>query len=389
MALSVLTLNCNGIRDASKRAGLVQWVRSLPVRPDIICLQEVHCSSVRECSSWFQSSGFGVVCSPGSVRSAGCVILFRDSLSVSDSWCDAEGRYLQCKFSFRGQSFRVCSLYVPNRNPARDSFLHDLQVKIDFSVPSLLCGDFNTVFDRALDRRGSDPSDTSRESTSALRGLFDACSVVDIFRYLHPSTPGYTWSKWNGTLASRIDLIPSQWVSSVSACSVVPCPFSDHCGVQASVTVPDSIPSGPGLWKLNTAVLKEAEYVRLISDFWQAWHRSVDNFSTLAKWWDAGKSHLKGLTIRYCKSRSAGGARDRSLLADLVAHLKTKVDAGSVSCGKRKSLRNRSTTTGEIEENHDKKARSHVKILSTRENLPRQVSMLFQRLPSVKKSTYP
>lgn len=334
MALSVLTLNCNGIRDASKRAGLLQWVRSLPVRPDIICLQEVHCSSVRECASWFQSSGFGVVCSPGSVRSAGCVILFRDSLSVSDSWCDAEGRYLQCEFFFRGQSFRVCSLYVPNRNPARDSFLRDLQVKIDFSVPSLLCGDFNTVFDRALDRRGSDPSDTSRESTSALRGLFDACSVVDIFRYLHPSTPGYTWSKWNGTLASRIDLvgIPSHWVSSVSACSVVPCPFSDHCGVLASVTVPDSIPSGPGLWKLNTAVLKEAEYVRLISDFWQAWHGSVDNFSTLAKWWDAGKSRLKGLTIRYCKSRSAGGARNRSLLADLVAHLKTKVDAGSVSC---------------------------------------------------------
>ena len=145
MALSVLTLTCNGIRDASKRAGLVQWVRSLPVRPDIICLQEVHCSSVRECSSWFQSSGFGVVCSPGLVRSAGCVILFRDSLSVSDSWCDAEGRYLQCEFSFRGQSFRMCSLYVPNRNPARDSFLRNLQVKIDFSVPSLLWGDFNTT----------------------------------------------------------------------------------------------------------------------------------------------------------------------------------------------------------------------------------------------------
>ena len=82
MALSVLSLNCNGIRDASKRAGLLHWVRSLPVRPDIICLQEVHCSSVQECSSWFQSSGFGVACSLGSVRSSGCAILFRDSLSV-------------------------------------------------------------------------------------------------------------------------------------------------------------------------------------------------------------------------------------------------------------------------------------------------------------------
>ena len=205
----------------------MQWVCSLPVRPDIICLQEVHCSSVQECSSWFQSLGFGVVCSPV------LCVLFRDCLSVSDSWCDAEGRYLQCQFSFRDQLFRVCCLYVPNGNPTRYPFLHDLQVKIDFSVPSLLCGDFSTVFDRALDRRGSDPSDTSRESTSALRGLFDACSVVDIFRYLHPSTPGFMWFKWNGALALRINLvgIPCQWVSFVSACSVVPCPFSDHCGV--------------------------------------------------------------------------------------------------------------------------------------------------------------
>ena len=52
-----------------------------------------------------------------------------------------------------------------------------------------------------MDRRGSDPSDSSRESTSALHGLFCVCCVVDIFRYLHPSTPGFTWTKWNGALA--------------------------------------------------------------------------------------------------------------------------------------------------------------------------------------------
>ena len=110
MALSVVTLNCNGIRDTSRRAGLLHWVRSLPMKPDIICLQEVHCSSVQECSSWFLSSGFGAVFSPGSVRSSGCDILFRPSLSLSGSWCDTEGRYLQCEFSFRisPSVFAVC-----------------------------------------------------------------------------------------------------------------------------------------------------------------------------------------------------------------------------------------------------------------------------------------
>ena len=110
MALSVISLNCNGIRDTSKRAGLLHWVRSLPVRPDIICLQEVHCSSVQECSSWFQSSGFGVVSSPGSVHSSGCAILFCPSLSLSGSWCDTEG--LTSNVSFLSgtspSAFAVC-----------------------------------------------------------------------------------------------------------------------------------------------------------------------------------------------------------------------------------------------------------------------------------------
>ena len=38
--LSIHFLNCNGIRDLSKRTGLTQWLRSLPVRVDVVCLQE-------------------------------------------------------------------------------------------------------------------------------------------------------------------------------------------------------------------------------------------------------------------------------------------------------------------------------------------------------------
>ena len=168
MALSILTLNCNGIRDQSKRVGLVQWLRSLPVGADIVCLQETHCLSSSECSSWFLSSGFSAVVSPGSSHSCGCIVLFRPSLSLVNSWCDVSGRYLQVEFSFFGSSFRVCCVYAPNRNPARDQFFGDLHSKIDPSIPTILCGDFNEVFDRSVDRAGSDPSVSSRDSSSFL-----------------------------------------------------------------------------------------------------------------------------------------------------------------------------------------------------------------------------
>ena len=92
MALSILTLNCNGIRDQSKRVGLVQWLRSLSVGADVVCLQETNCLSSSECSLWFRSSDFSAVVSPGSSHLCGCIVLFRPLLSLVNSWCDVSGR---------------------------------------------------------------------------------------------------------------------------------------------------------------------------------------------------------------------------------------------------------------------------------------------------------
>ena len=334
MALSILTLNCNGIRDQSKRAGLVQWLRSLPVGADIVCLQETHCLSSAECSSWFLSSGFSAVVSPGSSHSCGCIVLFRPSLSLVNSWCDVSGRYLQVEFSFFGKSFRVVCVYAPNRNPARDQFFDELHSRIDPSIPTVLCGDFNDVFDRSLDRAGGGLSTSSRDSSSSLKYLFEDCCVIDIWRYLHPSSSGFTWTRWDGSLASRIDLfgVPFSWVSSVSSCDIVPCPFSDHCGVFLSLSIPDAVPPGPGFWKLNTSVLNDPEYVALISDAWLSWRRSISRFPSLWKWWDAGKSLVKGLTIRFCSRKSSARSGLRDLLVCLIDHLKARVDLGSSSC---------------------------------------------------------
>ena len=194
---------------ADKHAGFLQWLRSLA-----------------ECDLWFRSSGFLSVVSPGSKKSYGCVVLFPSPLSLVQSLADEEGCLFQCEFSFRDQSFSVVSLYAPNRNPVRNQFLEQLADEVDPSIPTLLCGDFNTVFDRNLDRSGSDSSDTWRESSAALMTLFQSCCCIDA--------------------ASRIDLIdcPYIWVFSMSSCDFVSCPYSDHCALLFSVFVPGIVPPG-------------------------------------------------------------------------------------------------------------------------------------------------
>ena len=166
MVLSIIQLNANGLRSSDKKAGLLQWLRSLSVIPDVVCLQEVHCVNDVECQSWFRSSGFQAVVSPGSKKSCGCIVLFRPSLSLVKFSSDDNGRFVLCEFRFHTKLFRFVSLYAPNRNPARDQFFDLVPSWVDPTVPTVVCGDFNTVWDRSLDRAGSVSEDTSRESSS-------------------------------------------------------------------------------------------------------------------------------------------------------------------------------------------------------------------------------
>ena len=85
MALSIVTLNANGLRDQSRRAGLLQWFRSLIVGPDIVCLQECQCSSNMECQTWFPASGYLCALADGSTHARGCIILFQPTLSLVQS----------------------------------------------------------------------------------------------------------------------------------------------------------------------------------------------------------------------------------------------------------------------------------------------------------------
>ena len=295
------SLNINGLRDSSKRAAFSQWLRSLPATPDFVCLQESHCVSSAECQSWFLSSGYSYVSSPGTHKSCGCIILFRPGFSLISSQSDDSGRFLLCGFSFRNIVFRIACVYAPNRNPDRDTFLDDTSSKIDPTIPTVLVGDFNTV-----DLRGSVVTDVSREISVALARLFDDSCCLDIWRYLHPTTQGFTWSRADDLVSSRIDLIgcPYAWMASASTCDIVPCPFSDHCALVLSIDPPNVTPPRPGLWKINSAVLQDSAYASTVTDFWLDWRSRKGDFSSLAKWWDVGKSKIKGLTISYCVRRS-------------------------------------------------------------------------------------
>ena len=236
-------------------------------------------------------------------------------------------------FKYHEIAFRIVCLYAPNRNPARDDFFSFCESSVDPSVPTLLCGDFNAVFDRSLDRRGSNIFDTARESCEALFALFRECCVVDVWRALHPNQRSFSWTKSDGSFASRKNLVgcPYSWLHHVQSCDLLPCPFSDHSAVILNSVIPEPLPRGPGRWKLNCSVLSDEALRLAISDFWASWSACKNAFVSLQRWWDLGKEKIKGIIIRHCALKASDGSKHRSLLINLASHLKSKIDMGQTS----------------------------------------------------------
>ena len=133
---------------------------------------------------------------------------------------------------------------------------------------------------------------------------------MDIWRDLHPLTPGFTWESPDHARASRIDLIgcPAVWAPFVSFCNFLPCPFSDHSVVHLSISPPVFIPRGPGRWKCNISILEDPEPRSEIESFWIYWRTRQPFFPSVGKWWDKDKKVIRSLISHHCSFKEATGA---------------------------------------------------------------------------------
>ena len=141
-------------------------------------------------------------------------------------------------------------------------FLNTLGDQVNALFPTIICGDFNTVWDRAVDRRGSASSDSGHESSMVLCSLFRNLAVFDAWRRLHPDGRSFSWTRPDGLMASRIDLFgfPLAWDHFVHLCDIVPCPFSDHDAVCLTASLPQPFAKGPGRWLFNVSLLQNPSF---------------------------------------------------------------------------------------------------------------------------------
>lgn len=195
----------------------------------------------------------------------------------------------------------------------------------------MLTGDFNSVVDPALDRSSSRQAlHASYDCPGEITELLSSCRLQDSWRYKHPQAFASSYIFPDGLAKSRIDLVcvPLRFCPFLRSAEIVPCPHSDHAAVLADFDVAPAQQRGPGVWKLNTSLLEDENYLSLIKDFWVFWQRQKAFFPSPLVWWDVGKQRIKVLSIKFSKEKSSRRVSFRKALECRVKIVKRFLDAG-------------------------------------------------------------
>ena len=166
-------------------------------------------------------------------------------------------------------------------------------------------GDFNTTLNPEIDRTPGSTSNNLSATEIIIRYMEDTL-MTDIWRDRNMATNQFTYFKCNPKLTcSRIDffLIDMSIAAWCTKTTILPGFKSDHSAVLLELNVLNVV-KGQGLWKLNSQVLYEMDYVKLIN-------QTIENSERLSQGkTSAEKRELLKLNIiansqAYCQERAA------------------------------------------------------------------------------------
>jgi exodeoxyribonuclease-3 len=220
--MRVLTLNCNGIRSASRK-GLYEWLAKQSA--DVICLQETRAAEVDLSGKEFSLKGYRAEHVHASRRGySGVSAYWRERAArvvrgFGSREFDDEGRYLELQFP----ELSVVSVYFPSgssgpeRQAAKFRFLEQFRAHLAALRRRrrhyIVCGDLN-IAHRNVDiknwRGNQKNSGFLPEERAWLDDVFGGGGYADAFRLVNQDAGQYTWwsnrgQAWTKNVGWRID----------------------------------------------------------------------------------------------------------------------------------------------------------------------------------------
>ena len=324
MAAKILTLNVNGLNNATKRRNIMKYCVSKNC--DAFLLQETHCceENIEKWSTEWQNITRGKsLWNNGTHRERGVAILFKNNVAVSDITKDKCGRILAATICLEETSIRIINIYGPNDPQQKENFLKSIEHHARKCDIFILSGDFNMVENPPLDRQGGDLYNKNNTlGQNSLKNFNEKYELIDIYRKLNPLKQEFTFEKPDKSYKSRIDRIYiSGNVAEECECGVLENRLSDHSAFFCKIKITNKNAKGPGYWHLNTSIINDIVFKQNIARDFEDSKNNKDSYENKNQWWDITKNKIKEFAIERAKELKA---EKRILIENLEREIETE-----------------------------------------------------------------
>ena len=302
--LNIFSLNANGLGNKIKRKAVFEKLKSKG--NGIFLLQETHTTKDRE-KEWFSQWGSrNIYFSHGSSNQKGVATLVSDGydIEILQTYTDCEGRCVIIDIKRNDTIFTVCNVYAPTRDKENEQIslfkLICTEIMNFNREHTILGGDFNLYMNQRLDKLDTMP-DTNDNAIyrQEILSFLDTNNMIDIWRAINPSKRTFTW--YRGKQRSRLDYFftSEHLLNCVQHVDILPGIHSDHSLLKATFDTGDENSRGRGLWKFNSTLLRDTEYVANIKRIIKETGHIYDYMQDKGLIWELIKLHVRSYTIQY------------------------------------------------------------------------------------------
>ena len=305
MAITIATLNVNGLRNSQKREMVFDYLQRRKI--SVTFLQETH-SEEKDEILWSRQWKGKLIFSHGNTSSRGVAILtsMKSGLEIQNKQNYSDGRWVRGDIKINDSTISLFSLYAPNGPSDRKRFFVNFGQVITNNLNNcIIAGDFNCQLDA---------NNIYDQSKTNLINIIQENGLIDTWRH-KKKEPGHTYYHKGIRRPSRIDYIfISQTIEhQYKETSIDSTGFYDHNTVIARLDnqkIPIAIPR----WICNNDLLQDDQCKFRIENFWTFWTTQKHQYESLFNWWDIGKNRLKEIIKEYDNETSYIKKREKYIL---------------------------------------------------------------------------
>ena len=308
--LKFVSLNVKGISNFHKRKTIYTWCRKK--NADFFFLQETHSKKEVE-TQWKNEWGAEIIMSHGNSNSRLVAILIKKGVDYTphSKIIDPLGRYIILKAEIKDKIYVLINIYAPNKDKDSFKFSADLLARLknenfDEEENIIVGGDFNCPLNTILDKKGGIL--TPRKSVvSIINSIQGDLDLIDIWRVKNPNTKSYTWSQNSPMILCRLDywLISNNLHDLTTSTDIIPTIKTDHSAISLELNNNDNQIKGPGIWKMNCALLEDDRYVDDLKSKIPVWlAEGYKDLSDNRNIWDWLKYNIRAHAIQHSKRRA-------------------------------------------------------------------------------------